>query len=179
MTATFSDIRLRPWGVDDLPILERLLGDPGMTVHLGGPESPAKLRWRHKSYLEAGPEIGRMFVIVLGPEEQEVGSVGYWPLEWQGGIVWESGWSVLPDFQGRGIGSRAAVLAAELARLDAPRRTIHAFPSIDNAASNASCRKAGFTLRGETEFEYPVGNHIRCNDWVLETTGDGSDHDRI
>jgi hypothetical protein len=34
------EFRIEPWGEDDLPLLEKLLGDPAMTEHLGGPESP-------------------------------------------------------------------------------------------------------------------------------------------
>jgi hypothetical protein len=30
------------------------------------------------------------------------------------------------------------------------------------------CRKAGFTLLGETEFEYPPGHLMRSNDWRLD-----------
>ena len=41
---------LEPWGSGDLPLLERLMGDPRMTEHLGGPESPDKLRERQGRY---------------------------------------------------------------------------------------------------------------------------------
>ena len=41
---------LEPWGSGDLPLLKRLMGDPGMTEHLGGPESPDKLRERQGRY---------------------------------------------------------------------------------------------------------------------------------
>ncbi len=52
-----------PWGSGDLPLLERLMGDPRMTEHLGGPESPDQLRERQARYerLEGGD---RMFKIV-------------------------------------------------------------------------------------------------------------------
>jgi hypothetical protein len=39
---------------------------------------------------------------------------------------------------------------------------------VDNAASNAICRKLGFTLVEACEFEYPPGHFMRCNDWRLE-----------
>jgi hypothetical protein len=32
-----ADVTLRPWSADDLPLMERLLGDPGMTAHLADP----------------------------------------------------------------------------------------------------------------------------------------------
>jgi RimJ/RimL family protein N-acetyltransferase len=37
-----------------------------------------------------------------------------------------------------------------------------------NAPSNAICQKLGFTLVEECEFEFPVGNLMRCNDWRLD-----------
>ena len=41
-------------------------------------------------------------------------------------------------------------------------------PSSSNRpASNAICRKAGFTLVGETDIEYPPGSIMRCNEWRL------------
>lgn len=48
------DIALRPWQADDLPLMERLLGDPRMTEYLGGPEPPEKLQQRLARYLAMG-----------------------------------------------------------------------------------------------------------------------------
>jgi RimJ/RimL family protein N-acetyltransferase len=45
---------------------------------------------------------------------------------------------------------------------------LHAFPAVDNAASNALCRSLGFTLLGAFDVEYPPGHALRCNDWALE-----------
>ena len=45
------------------------------------------------------------------------------------------------------------------------RRARYAFPSVDNAPSNAVCRKTGFELLGEVGFEYPKGSWLRRNDW--------------
>ena len=96
-----ADISLRPWSEGDLSLMEHLLGDPGMTVHLGGPESPEQIRRRLRRYMGIGdPGPGSMFVIVVGPVGAAAGSVGYWEHEWQGETVWETGWSVLPEFQG-------------------------------------------------------------------------------
>jgi RimJ/RimL family protein N-acetyltransferase len=49
-------------------------------------------------------------------------------------------------------------------------RSLYAFPSVGNAPSNGICRKLGFTLVGETEYEYPPGSGrvMRCNDWRLD-----------
>jgi RimJ/RimL family protein N-acetyltransferase len=109
-----------------------------------------------------------MFVIVVGPDADPVGAVGYWEREWHGELVWETGWSVLPEFQGRGFATRGTTAAVERARAERKHRFIHAFPSVDNAPSNAICRKVGFTLVGEEEFEYPAGKFMHCNVWRLD-----------
>ena len=96
---------------------------------------------------------------------EAVGSIGYWEKEWQGDQVWETGWSILPEFQGRGIATAAAALIVVRARAEQQFRFLHAFPSLDNPASNAICRRAGFALRGPVDFEYPPGTLMRCNDW--------------
>ena len=45
---------------------------------------------------------------------------------------------------------------------------MHAFPNIDNAPSNAICRKLGLELRGACKFEFPAGRFMTCNDWYLD-----------
>jgi RimJ/RimL family protein N-acetyltransferase len=162
-------IEIRPWSDGDLPLLERLLGDPALMVHLGGPETPEQIRKRHERYCRLGESgKGEMFVIVSGSDRHAVGSIGYWETEWRGHPVWETGWSVLPEYQGRGFAGRAAVAVVEQARAVWKHRFLHAFPSVANGPSNAICQKAGFTLRGEEDFEYPKGNIMRCNNWYLD-----------
>ena len=98
-----------------------------------------------------------------------MGNVGYWETEWDGQKGWETGWFVLPEFQGKGIATAATrMLADRLAMLD--RRYLLAFPSVDNAPSNAICRKLGFVLHGEAESEYPHGSgrHLRVSVWRLD-----------
>ncbi len=163
----YVDIRL--WSEGDLPLLGRLMGDLAMTEHLGGPETPEKIRERHTRYCQTGGSgSGRMFVIVAGPRTVAAGSIGYWPRTWQGQLVWETGWNVLPEFQGQGVATRAVAAVLEPTRAEGTHRFMHAFPSVDNGASNAICRKAGFTLLGEVEFEYPPGHFMRCHDWRLD-----------
>ncbi|HEU0297419.1 MAG TPA: GNAT family N-acetyltransferase [Anaerolineales bacterium] len=168
-----TDVDIRPWSDGDLPLLERLMADPAMTEHLGGPETSEKIRGRHQRYLRDSDK-DHMFVIVVGPERVAAGSIGYWEKDWRGQKVWETGWSVLPEFQGHGVATTATAAVVQRARADGKHRFIHAFPSVDNAASNAICRKAGFTLQGEADFEYPPGNIMRCNDWRLDLFKDAS-----
>ena len=160
---------LEPWGGDDLPLLTSLLGDPEMTKHLGGPESPEKMVERQLKYerlAETGG--GRMFKIIDEETSEAAGSVGYWDKTWNDEEVYETGWMVLPAFQGRGIAIEATAQALVRAASDGKHQYVHAFPSVDNAPSNAICRRLGFTLLGEHDFEYPPGNTLRCNDWRLD-----------
>jgi RimJ/RimL family protein N-acetyltransferase len=75
---------------------------------------------------------------------------------------------VIPPFQGRGIGGLATAQAIAMARAEGKHRFLHAYPSVDNAPSNAICRKLGFTFLGPYEFEYPPGHLMQCNDWRLD-----------
>jgi RimJ/RimL family protein N-acetyltransferase len=160
-------IRLEAWTEADLSLL-RAANTPEMTAHLGGPETEDKLISRHRRYLrDRDPGAGLMFTVVL-PDGQRAGIIGYWERTWRDEPVYETGWSVMPGFQGRGIATTAARAVAEQARAQHRRRYLHAFPGAGHPASNAICRKAGFTLLGETDFEYPPGTVMRCNDWRLE-----------
>ncbi len=160
-------VDIRPWADGDLPLLQRLLGDPAMMTYLGGPESPTKIRERHERYRRPSDKA-RVFAVLVGSERQAAGWVGYWEKEWRGQRVWETGWSVLPEFQGQGIATRATAIVVERARAEDKYQFLHAFPSVENGPSNAICRKLGFTLQGEADFEYPQGHFMRCNDWRLD-----------
>lgn len=109
-----------------------------------------------------------MFTVWLAGTDERVGGIGYWPREWQGEPVWETGWSVLPAYQGRGLAVVAARAVIEAARADGRRRWLHAYPAVDHPASNAICRTAGFTLISPCEFEYPKGHVQQSNDWRLD-----------
>ena len=165
MGAETRVIRLEPWGVEDLPLLQKCLGDPAMMEHLGGPESEEKIAERQARYEQPG---SKQFKIVDEATGEGAGWVGYWEREWRGEDVYEIGWAVIPAFQGRGIAAAATLEAIVIAREDGERRFLHAYPSVDNAPSNAICRKAGFTLLGPVEFEYPKGHFMQCNDWRLD-----------
>jgi RimJ/RimL family protein N-acetyltransferase len=160
-----AGVRIEPWGEGDLPLLHRCLGDPAMMEHLGGPESPEKIAERQARYEQ--PDSNQ-FKIVDEATGEGVGWVGYWERDWHGEQVYEIGWSVIPAFQGRGIAGAATLEAIAIARSEGNRRFLHAYPSVDNAPSNAICRKLGFTLLGAFGFEYPKGSLLNCNDWRLD-----------
>ena len=41
-----AEVGIRPWSEGNVPLFERLTGDPAMTEHFGGPETPEKIRER-------------------------------------------------------------------------------------------------------------------------------------
>ncbi|MGS2645029.1 LysE family translocator [Streptosporangium sp. G12] len=77
----------------------------------------------------------------------------------------------LPDVQRRGPGPSVRSPAArwEAGSACGPQTPIPPrLPSVGHPASNAICRKLGFFLLGECDFEYPPGTTMRCNDWRLD-----------
>jgi len=72
-------VLLRPYSENDFGLLEKLLGDPKMTMHLGGPESAEKLRERHRKFtaMSKYPNAGCVFVITVGDERRPAGTVGF------------------------------------------------------------------------------------------------------
>ena len=74
-----------------------------------------------------------MFKIVEVASGAGVGSVGFWTKEWRDVQVYEVGWMVVPEFQGRGIAVAATAQAIELAKRDDKHRFVHAFPTSTTA----------------------------------------------
>ncbi|MDX6259467.1 MAG: hypothetical protein QOH84_1155 [Kribbellaceae bacterium] len=158
-------VRLVPWSTEDFWLLERC-NTPEMTAYLGGPETAEQLASRHDRYV-ANAYPGQMYTIRT-LEGETAGSIGYWEHTKADESVWETGWAILPEHQGKGLATAAIAEVAKVAAASGTHSTLHAYPGVDNAASNALCRKAGFTLLQAREFEYPKGHWMQCNDWVLE-----------
>ena len=162
------ELRLEPWGEHALA-LERAANVAEMKAHLGGVETEAALLDRHERIRAIIAEgRGSMFLLRLAGEPEPVGSIGYWEREWHGEQVYETGWKVLTAFQRRGLAVAATTAALSHAAAQGRHRWVHAFPKVTNAASNAVCRRAGFELLGECDFEFPPGSWIVSNDWRFD-----------
>ena len=75
-----------------------------MTERLGCPQSPEKIAARQARYERlAASRKGRVFKIIEPTTGRAVGSVGYSERDWRAGPVYEIGWSVVPECQGRGL----------------------------------------------------------------------------
>jgi RimJ/RimL family protein N-acetyltransferase len=159
-----AGLRTEPWGSGDLALLERLVGDPVMMEHLGGVEDAAKIAERQARYELPGSGCFK----IVAESGEGAGWVGYWDRSWRDQRAHEIGWAVLPAFQGCGVAGRAAAEAIALLRVCARSRYLHAFPTVDNAPSNALCARLGFELLEECDFEYPPGDLILVNDWRLD-----------
>lgn len=154
-------IRLRPYGKDDFPLLERLLGDPKMMIYLGGPESHEQLLSRHQRYLKSEG----CYTIEELASKKSIGWIGNWEVTKYDEQSWETGWNVLPEYQGKGFATEAINLLFEKLQDEKKFRYIYAFPNVNNGPSNALCRKTGFIFMEEERVEYPKGNFMQCNNW--------------
>ena len=148
----------------DIELTIALETDPVVMRELGGPVPRERIRGTHERRLgdpwwfKIVPEAG-------GPA---VGTIGIWAKELDGATIHETGWMVLPEHQGRGLASAALAKLIELVSADEQFESMHAFPPVTNAPSNALCRKFGFELIGERDFVY-AGRTLRCNHWVRAT----------
>lgn len=163
-----ADILLQPWSEEDLPLIMKLMSDPNVMAHLGGPETPEQIARRNKRYAQFEDGVDQMFKVVLASNAEPVGKIGYWKKNWRDQLVYEMGWMVLPEYHGQGIATRAGQAVVDLVRQARRFPFIHAFPSVSNPPSNAICRKLGFSLLEECQFEYPPGHTMLVNDWQLD-----------
>jgi RimJ/RimL family protein N-acetyltransferase len=149
----------------DLALTEALETDPDVMRELGGPIERDKLPEIHRGRL-GDPW---WFKIVEEPGGPAVGTIDVWETRHGDASLHETGWMVLPAHQGRGVASAALALLIERVKGEPGIPSLHAFPPLGNAPSNALCRKFGFTLRAETDFVYS-GRTLRCNHWSLKTS---------
>lgn len=148
----------------DLALTEALETDPLVMSELGGPIDRSCI-----------PEIHRRrlgdpwwFKIALVPQGPAVGTIGIWEKVLNETTIHETGWLVLPAFQGRGGATAALGLLIDRVRAEPRFESMHAFPAVTNVPSNALCRRFHFELVGQRDFAY-AGTDLRCNHWALAT----------
>ncbi|WP_136707473.1 GNAT family protein [Agromyces sp. H66] len=166
-----TDVTLRPWSADDLDLLRRA-NTPELMDQLGGAETDEEVIARHERYLRMQQEgTAFQFRIEVPGHPEGVGVIGYWRRDHHGRPVLEAGWSVEAAYRGQGIAPAAVVAMLERARDSGETLPVYAYPRVDNPASNSVCRKAGFTLVGEEDFEVRPGLVLHANVWVFELDG--------
>ncbi|MDY0907958.1 GNAT family N-acetyltransferase [Microbacterium sp. CFBP9034] len=160
-------ITLTRWGQGDLPVLERA-NTPEMTAHLGGPETPEQVLERHARYLRLN-DSGEACMMRIDVDGEPAGGIGYWQTEHDGTPAFETGWSVEPRWQGHGVAKEALRQLVRLVAADGRRELLVAYPGVDNPASNALCRSAGFEHRGSATMPWR-GGELTFNTWVLDVS---------
>src|SRR3989442_1685131 len=168
-----SGVELRNIEIGVLPLYEAVHCDPAMMEHLDGPLPREGLAEKLQRDV-ASTEAGDLWVLKIIPDENAgtaAGTIAIWDHEVNGETITEMGWMVLPPFQGRGLGSQAVSAALRKIRAEGRWDVVHAFPPTANPRSNAMCRKMGFSLVEECDFDFR-GRILRCNHWQLDLKGD-------
>lgn len=160
-------MELVPYTDADMWLTEALETDERVMAELGGPWPVDAIPAIHARRIDSIARGTWWFTIVPTPGDGPVGMIGIFGSEVDGRAISEAGWSVLPQFQGRGYASQALRILLERASADGRWGPIHALPGVTNGPSNALCRAAGFTLVGEQTVDYG-GRTLRCNHWVLD-----------
>jgi RimJ/RimL family protein N-acetyltransferase len=148
----------------DISLTESLECDPVVMAELGGPIPREDIPRIHAKRLGVIARGEWWFKIVPEKGGPAAGTIGVWRGDWNGTEIYETGWLILPAFQGRGLASAAARLIVSRARDEKRFGLIHAFPGVANGASNAICRKAGFERLENCDIDY-AGRMLKCVHW--------------
>jgi RimJ/RimL family protein N-acetyltransferase len=143
-----EQVTLRPVREDDLPIMEKLTGDPDTTGEFAwfGWVDPGRWRrdWAGSQML--GPDGGALIVMRGG---ERLGFVDWARrLSTPGAYFWEIGIAMLPQARGHGYGTQAHRLLARYLFAHTTAHRIAAATEVGNIAEQKALEKAGFTREG-------------------------------
>ncbi|WP_042365391.1 GNAT family N-acetyltransferase [Streptacidiphilus neutrinimicus] len=160
-------MRLRDVELGDVEAYTRMRCDPAMMAELGGPLPAETIPDKVARDVETVAANEGWIKMIVTNEDEVAGSVVLWSHEEDGRLISEMGWMVLPEHQGRGVATWAAGALLALARKDGRWGPVHAFPGVENGASNGVCRSLGFRLLEECDVVF-AGRTLRTNHWVAE-----------
>ena len=171
---TIEGVRLRDVELTDLDAYVRMRCDPVMMAELGGPLPREGIEAKVRLDVETvAADLGWIKVIVLdddkGAPDAVAGSVVLWSHQEDGEDepISETGWMVLPEFQGRGLAKRAERELLRLARDDGRWGLVHAFPGATNAPSNGICRSLGFRFVETRDVTF-ADRIMHSNHWIID-----------
>ena len=161
-------MRLVPLTAEDEDLAVRLECDAEMMRYIGGPRLEKDVRASHRrrlALMEQG--AAHMYTMVADNSDSVLGTIGIWKIDWAEPRAWEMGWFVLREHQGKGVATEAAQLMLIQADSDPEIEYVYAYPSVENAASNAIARKIGMENLGAFDNEGFAGI-LRCNNWRIQ-----------
>lgn len=144
-------LRFRTWRSADFDVYEGWCSRMEIMRYLGGKTFDKIQAWRHMAYL-----VGHWALFGYGYyacEEKEsgrlIGRVGYtnhpgWP-------GFELGWTIIPEYQGRGYATEAAGMLLQYAFTELDQKRVISLIHPDNAPSRRVAEKLGQKIEGETE----------------------------
>lgn len=144
-------LRFRLFRDSDFPTYEQWTARMEIMRYLGGKTLDRIQSWRHLAY-----QIGHWQMLGYGyyaVEEKAsgklVGRVGYtnhpgWP-------DFELGWTIVPEYQGRGYATEAARMLLDYAFTALERKHVVSLIHPDNAPSRRVAEKLGQKVEGQTE----------------------------
>ena len=143
-------LRFRQWRASDFPTYEQWCARIEIMRYLGGKTFDRIQAWRHLAYLKGHwAFFGYGYYAV---EEKAtgnlVGRVGYtnhpgWP-------GFELGWTIIPEYQGRGFATEAARFLLDYAFDELGQTRVISLIHADNAPSRRVAEKLGQKIEGET-----------------------------
>src|ERR1700737_4699909 len=144
-------LRLRMLRESDFPTYEAWCADIDIMRYLNLKTMNRVEAWRHLAYL-VGHWTLRGYGYYAAEEKSTgrlVGRVGYSnPAGWPG---FELGWTIAPEYQGRGFATEAARLLLPYAFEVLDQSHVLSLIHPDNAPSRRVAEKLGETIEGETE----------------------------
>jgi [ribosomal protein S5]-alanine N-acetyltransferase len=142
-------LHLRPVERADLDPWAAFLADSGATrlLHFPKPHSREESNALLERTIARADGAVAMYAVRLREAGDTVGFVGYSPRVIDSTPELELGWSLLPQFHGRGYATEAALAVRRLV----PGRAI-ALIRVENEASKNVARKVGMTPEREIEF---------------------------
>ena len=169
---------LRNVELNDVDFYIAMRCDPVMMAELGGPLPREGIEAKVARDVEAA-STDASWILMIVPDDADpksiAGTVALWSHEEKGETISEIGWMVLPHFQGQGLGKASVRELLRRARADGRWGTVHAFPGVNNSASNGICRSLGFALLGEEDIDF-ADRTLRSNHWALDLASPPADH---
>lgn len=150
-------LMVRRFTLDDLELLARLLADPEVTLHLGGPKdragAEATLRTRALDYYDQHPGLGMWATV----ERASGRAVGFHVLNHiHGEQDIQVGYALFRDAWGQGYATEMSVRLMRYGFDGLALPQICAITNLENTASQRVLLKAGLVRRGERTFTHPA-----------------------